>query len=519
MLEGSEWDSSTGSPLPGPNPALAPVQATDRRNFLTGAAAVGAAGVVGGAAKAPGRRAASPAANLGGRAQARTADVLVVGAGLSGLTAAWEIVKAGRSVIVLEASDRIGGRMVRRPVIEGGWVDLGGQWVGPTQTRILALAAELGVRRFESYHQGLSIFYWHGVRSTFDGSFPPFKGQPPQVPRFALLDAKQALAKIDRLSALVPPQEPWLTPGARLLDGQTLQTWLQANTRTPFARFVLTQQALIGGSGAFEPGEVSLLHTLFANRQASQAESPETDLFYGAAGQIPALIVRRIGECVVLGSPVSAIAADSGGVRVTAGASRYRGRAAIVAVPPFLAGQIGYDPPLPMRRSQLTQRVPMGSLFKVLSIYPTAWWRAEGLNGAATGDRPTLGFAADSSPPSGRPGILASFIAGSRAVDLSTAAQSQLRAAILADLAAYYGRCAAHPVDLIVAQWPKDRWAGGAFTTFLQPGTWTGYGQALREPVGLIDWAGTEVADRWSGYFDGAVRAGQDAAGRVLKKL
>jgi monoamine oxidase len=170
-----------------------------------------------------------------------------------------------------------------------------------------------------------------------------------------------------------------------------------------------------------------------------------------------------------------------------------------------------------MRRSQLTQRLPMGSLFKVLAIYPTAWWRAEGLNGAATGDRPTLGFAADSSPPGGKPGILASFIAGTRAVNLSTASRSRLRTAILADLAAYYGQRAAHPVDLIVVEWPKDRWTGGAFTAFMQPGTWTGYGQALRESVGLISWAGTEVADRWSGYFDGAVGAGYDAANRALK--
>ncbi len=443
----------------------------------------------------------------------------MVGAGLSGLAAAWEIAKTGRSVLVLEARDRIGGRMVRKPVLEGGWVDLGGQWVGPTQTRILDLAAELGVRRFESYHHGLSIFYWDGVRSTFAGSFPPFAGQPPQVPRSALLDAKQALAKIDRLSALVPPEAPWRTPGARRLDGQTLQTWLEANTRTPFARFVLTQQALIGGSGASEPDEVSLLHILFANRQAPQAQGPETDLFYGAAGQIPGLIARRLGDSIVLDSPVSAISTDGRGVTVSAGERRYRGRVTIVAVPPFLAGQIAYDPALPMRRSQLTQRVPMGSLFKVLAIYPTAWWRAEGLNGAATGDRPTLGFAADSSPPGGKPGILASFIAGTRAVNLSTASRSHLRGAILADLAAYYGQRAAHPVDLIVVEWPKDRWTGGAFTSFMQPGTWTGYGQALRESAGLIEWAGTEVADRWSGYFDGAVRAGQDAASRTLKLL
>jgi hypothetical protein len=224
----------------GSSTALGSDQAPARRDLLLGAAVAGTAGALG--------RKSGPSASSRGVSRAGSADVLVVGAGLSGLA-------AGRSVLLLEARDRIGGRMVRRPVIEGGWVDLGGQWVGPTQTKILGLAAELGVRRFESYHDGLSVFYWHGVRSTFAGSFPPFRGQPPQVPRLALLDAEQALAKIDRLSALVPPEAPWLTPGARQFDGQTMQTWLEANTRTPFARFVLTQQALIGGSGHSSPAK------------------------------------------------------------------------------------------------------------------------------------------------------------------------------------------------------------------------------------------------------------------------
>ena len=510
-------DAEDGSPptsLAGP--ALPPE--TGRRNFLAGVAVAGAAGAAGPLGRASRAFGAAAPDSSGGR-YARSADVLVVGAGLSGLCAAREIIKHGLSAVILEARDRTGGRMVRQRVIEGGWADLGGQWVGPTQHRIIALADELGVRRFESYHHGASIFYWHGRRSTFNGTFPPFTGQPPQIPRAALLDAEQALDKIDKLAALVPPQAPWRTPGARALDTQTLQTWLEANTRTPFARFVLTQQALIGGSGAFEPGEVSLLHVLFANRQAPQAEAPETDLFYGAAGQIAQILTRQMTGSIALSSPVTAISSDRGGVTVTAGSLRYRGRAVIVAVPPFLAGQISCDPPLPMRRLQLTQRVPMGSLFKVLAVYRSAWWRDQGLDGSATGDRPTLGFAADSSPPGGRPGILASFIAGARAVQLSTASQPQLRRAILDDLAAYYGPHAAQPAELIVVEWPKDRWTGGAFTAFMPPGAWTGYGQALREPAGPIEWAGTEVADRWSGYFDGAVRAGQDAASRTIRKL
>ena len=105
-------------------------------------------------------------------------------------------------------------------------------------------------------------------------------------------------------------------------------------------------------------------------------------------------------------------------------------------------------------------------------------------------------------------------------MDLSTAPPAELRAAILSDLTAYYGRRAAHPEDLIVAEWPRERWTGGAFTAFLQPGTWTGYGQALREGYRPDRMGGHRSRrHRWSGYFDGAVRAGQDAAARIVKMI
>ncbi|MGO8882110.1 MAG: flavin monoamine oxidase family protein, partial [Streptosporangiaceae bacterium] len=425
----------------------------------------------------------------------------------------------GHSVVVLEARPRVGGRMVRRPVIEGGYVDLGGQWVGPTQDRIIALADALEMRRFESYHQGQSIFYWRGDRSTFDGSFPPFRGQPPRVPPASLRDAKQTWAAMTVLAARVPPEAPWRAPDARVLDSQTLASWLDAHTSTPFARFVLTQQALIGGSGAFEPGEASLLHMGFTFAQAPQAEDPETDLFYGGAGAIPPRLAGELGDRIMLSSPVLGIDQDASGLTMSTGSGRFRASYGIVAMPPSLAGQISYEPSLPAQRAQLTQRVPLGSLLKVLAVYPSAFWRPKGLSGIATGNLPTVQFVADSSPPSGRPGILASFIAGSRAIALGMMPAEQRRQAVLADFARYFGPRAARPAQFVDVNWPAERWTGGAFTSFMPPGVWTGYGPALREPAGRIHWAGTEVATRWSGYFDGAVRSGEDAAAAIRKLL
>jgi monoamine oxidase len=499
-------------------------QAAPRRQFLMGAGAM--AGALGaGAVRSrpdatapPGPGPAPAPGPRRGRMQWRV-DVAIAGAGLSGLVAARALARAGHSVVVVEARPRVGGRMVRRPVIEGGHVDLGGQWVGPTQTAILALARDLGVKRFPSYHHGESVFFYNGRRSLFDGSFPPFRGQPPDVSKRDLRDAEQALAKIGALSARVPTHAPWRAPHAQRQDAETLATWLQRNTTTEFARFVITQQALIGGTGAFEPADVSFLHVLFANAAAPQAEDPETDLFFGAAGQIPPILAGELGDRVVLRSPVRAIEQDSSGVTMITDGGSYRARYAIVAMPPSCAAQISFVPAMPAQRLQLVQRTPMGSLFKVLAVYPSAFWRTAGLSGIATGDLPTCQFVADSSPPGGRPGILASFISGSTAVQLGMVPAAERRRKVLADFAVYFGQRAAHPAEFVDVNWPAQPWTGGAFTSYMPPGVWTGYGPALRPPAGRIHWAGTETASRWPGFFDGAVRSGQDAAAAILASL
>jgi L-amino acid dehydrogenase len=477
---------------------------------MVGAFGAGRAGLAGPAGAQAGPSRAKPQWRV---------DVAIAGGGLAGLVAARSLVRAGRSVVVLEARHRVGGRMVRREVIEGGHVDLGGQWVGPTQTAFLALADELGVKRFPAYHDGDAVFYYRGTRSTFDGSFPPFRGQPPAVSPRELRDAKQAVAKIDLLSARVPVQAPWRAPHADRQDSESLATWLDRNTTTGFGRFVITQQALIGGTGAFEPADVSFLHVLFANAAAPQAQNPETDLFYGGAGQIPPLLASELGHRVVLGCPVRAVEHDASGVEMITDGGSYRARFGIVAMPPSCAAQISFVPAMPAQRLQLVQRTPMGSLIRVFGVYRTAFWRQAGLSGTATGDLPTVQFVADSSPPSGRPGILTSFIAGSRAVELGMVPAAQRRRAVLADFAGYFGARAAHPVQFIEANWPAQPWTGGAFTAYMPPGVWVGYGPALRPPVGRLHWAGSEMATRWPGYFDGAVRTAEDAAASILRRL
>ena len=443
----------------------------------------------------------------------RSADVIVVGAGLSGLCSARELVRHGRHVLVLEARDRVGGRMVRQSLIGGGWIDLGGQWIGPTQAKILSLAESLGIKHFDSYATGRTVVSYNGETSTTDGPFPP--GAPlPSVSADEIDEADRVWAQFRSLAATVNVQYPWLTPGASTLDAQTVTSWLAATTKSEFARFRVGYWVLYQEGG--DPSATSMLFAITSYASGPDEDLPEQWLFDGGAGQIPELIASELGDRIVLAQPALHIAQDAGGATVTTRDRDYRAHFVIVAIPPHLAGAIDYSPPLPVPRGQFTQRAPMGSVIKYAAVYPTAWWRPRALSGATVSDR-SLQLTADSSPPDGKPGILTGFVSGQAAVRLAYQSEAARKRLVIADLVTYFGEQARHPTEFVEMNWPGEKWTGGAYNAILAPNTLTNYGPAMAEPVGRIHWAGSETAANWTGYFEGAVQAGYAAAHAVLE--
>jgi monoamine oxidase len=440
------------------------------------------------------------------------ADVIVVGAGLSGLCAARELVRQGKDTLVLEARERVGGRMVRQSVIDGGWIDLGGQWVGPTQVNMLALADSLGVKRFDSYATGRTVFNYRGAVSTIDGAFPPTDA-PPSLSSADVAEANRLWAQFKTLAKTANVERPWLTPDAAALDAQTVASWLATATPSEFARFCVEYWVLNQEGG--DPGATSMLFALTSYASGPDEDEPEQWLFEGGAGQIAERLSNELGDRILLERPVLRIEQDACGATVIAGDRDYRSNFVVVAIPPYLAGAIDYIPPLPARRIQFTQRAPMGSTIKYAAIYPTAWWRAKGLSGLTVSDRTVL-LTADSSPPNGTPGILTGFVIGPAAIALGEQSDDARKRTVISDLVAYFGDEAANPVQFIEMNWPGEKWTGGAYNAVLGPNTLTTYGPAMTQPVGRIHWAGSDIAPKWTGYFEGAVHAGHAAARAVL---
>ncbi|HEX6799342.1 MAG TPA: flavin monoamine oxidase family protein [Ktedonobacterales bacterium] len=447
----------------------------------------------------------------------RRAEVGIVGAGLAGLTAARRLVAAGVETVVLEARDRVGGRTYTWPATDGTLLDLGGQWIGPTQQRIAALAAEVGAATFKTYDTGLNVAFQNGVRATYSGAIPPAEPQ-------AAGDVIEALLALNIMARQVPLEAPWQAAGAAEWDAQTVATWLRDNVASADARRLLE----LGVQAVFsaEPRDLSLLHFLFYVHSAGSLTDllgvtggAQESRFVRGAQSVATAMAAALGGRVILNAPVWAIAQDECGVQVEAQGVTVTAQRAIVAIPPPLAGRLRYRPPLPGLRDQLTQRTPMGSVYKVHCLYETPFWRDEGLTGQVSSDAGPVRITFDNSPPAGSPGVLLGFVEGDEARWWARRPAEERRDAVLACLAGYFGARAAQPREYVEISWAEEEWTRGCYAAYLPTGVWTAYGEALRAPIGRLHWAGTETATVWNGYMDGAVQSGERAADEVLAAL
>jgi monoamine oxidase len=450
--------------------------------------------------------------------ETREADVVVVGAGLAGLAAARALTAAGVSVVVVEARDRVGGRLHNHEIGDGKVVEVGGQWIGPTQDRLAALARELGVETFPTHAVGDNLI-------EYEGSVRRYRGTIPRINPVVLLDVERAQRRLNQLARRVPLDAPWEAPNAARLDGQTAATWMRRNLATKSGRMLLGLG--VEAVWAAQPEDMSLLHVLFYIHSAGSLErlfdtegGAQQDRFVGGSQLIPIRMAEGLGEeRVVLSAPVRRIEHGTDEVTVHAGGTAVRARRAIVAIAPTLAGRIAYDPPLPGYRDQLTQRMPLGTVAKCMAIYGEPFWRAEGLSGQGTSDRGPVRVTYDNSPPDGSPGVVLGFLEGRHARELGRLAPDERRTAVVDCFARLFGPRAAKPDEYVERLWAEEEWTRGCYGCHMPTGAWTNYGPALHARIGPLHWAGAEYARVWNGYMDGAVRSGDATAAEVLELL
>ena len=314
----------------------------------------------------------------------READVAVVGAGLAGLTAARDLRAGGASVVVLEARDRVGGRLLNEDLGDGKVVEVGGQWIGPTQDRLAALAADMGVDTFPTYVDGKNVLEWRG-------SLRRYRGTIPRLNPLVLLSIQRAQTKLNRMASAVPLDRPWDAPKAAEWDGMTAHTWLERNVRTRAGRELLT----LGTEAvwAAEPEDISLLHMLFYIHSAGSLEmlldtegGAQDSRFVGGSQAVAIRLADRLGADVITSTPVRRMDHAVGAVTLATDSGTVRAKHAVVAIAPALAARIVYDPPLSGYRDQLTQRMPLGTVGKCMAVYDEPFWRDDGLSGQATSD-------------------------------------------------------------------------------------------------------------------------------------
>ncbi|KAK8092032.1 hypothetical protein PG997_002393 [Apiospora hydei] len=462
----------------------------------------------------------------------QTYDAIIVGAGLSGLGAAKSLSEAGKTFLVLEARDRVGGRVLNHPLQDGGYTEVGAEFVGETQDKVLDLAAELGLELYPEYNTGDNVLYHQGERSAYASS---------PVPPVDALSTTQVLTVIAAINALVPGvdvQNPWNSTLAEHWDKKTFDEWLKPFLLTESARFLI--DAAVETVFSVEADELSLLYALTYVAAAGNETTKGTfdrliSIDDGGAQQwrvdggtqlLAINLAEKLGnDNVRLSAPVSKIAkTDDESYTVTLkDGSTVKGAHVVVAMSPPLARQITYEPALPAARDQLTAQMRMGSIGKAIAVYETSWWREEAhgsLTGQAVSDSGLARSTFDQSLREGHnPPVsaLMTFLEADQMREYDNKTEAEITEQVGKDFVAYFGDSAGEVKEWVVQRWDLEEYSQGGPVAIAGPGTYTNYGPALKQRVGNLHFAGTESSDYWIGYMDGALRSGYRAAAEIIE--
>jgi len=445
-------------------------------------------------------------------------DVVIVGAGASGLTAATRLKEAGRTVVVLEARDRAGGRLWTDD-IDGAMLEIGGQWVSPDQDALIETLDDLGLETYPRYREGVNIYIGP------DGEQKRFEGEIFPVPPATEQEILTLIEKLDALVAEIDPDRPWEHAQAKDLDEISFSRWLETQTDDLEARENIGM--FIAGAMLTKPAHAfsALQALLMAASAGSFSNLVDADFILdrrvvGGLQQVPLLLTERLGGAVRLGQAVRTLrwhpeAPDRGVVAVTDDLEVHA-KHVILAVPPILISRISYEPPLPRRQQQLHQHLSMGFVIKVHAVYESPFWREQGLSGTAFSPYELVHEAYDNTNHEDPRGTLVGFVADEEADSVFSLSAEERKERILESLSHYYGEQAKHPVVYYESDWGSEEWTRGAYAASFDMGGLARYGADLRTPVGPIHFSCSDMAGKGYQHVDGAIRVGREVAAEIL---
>ncbi|GAB3605733.1 NAD(P)/FAD-dependent oxidoreductase [Conyzicola nivalis] len=444
-------------------------------------------------------------------------DVVIIGAGATGLTIATDLQKAGLSAIVVEARDRVGGRL-RTETVDGAVLELGGQWVSPDQQALIAMLDELGLETFARFRDGESVY----VDDT--GSATRFTGDLFPTSEETQNEIERLIALLSALTAEVDPSEPWNHPRATELDAESFEAWLERNSADAEARanvaLFVAEAMLTKPAHSFSV----LQALLMASSAGGFGHLVDADFILdrrvvGGLQRVPVLLAERLGDGLHLSQPARSVEYADDGVVVTTDDLVVRARRAVVAVPPNLYGRIGFSPALPPVRQQMHQHLSLGLVIKVHAVYPTPFWRDAGLSGTAFSPFQVAHEAYDNSGHGEGTGTLVAFVAGETADRMLALTAAERERTILESLAAYFGDEALSPTVYFESDWVSEEWTGGAYAASFDLGGLVRWGAHLRSPVGPIRFASSDIAGEGYQHVDGAIRIGHEVAAELARDL
>lgn len=439
-------------------------------------------------------------------------DTLVVGAGLAGLCVARSLIERGRDVLVVEARPRVGGRLFPVSLDNGISADLGGQWHGPGQQRIIALAAELGVESYKTHTSGKASYEFMGRTGRYGGAAPLAES-------LGFLGAIWGSARLSRLARNLERQTGWQAPLPEL-QNKSLGEWIDRHVCPNSARHLL--RFMFQGLFCCSPDDVSLLLALYCLAKCESLEHMvgidggcQERQFIGGTQALIESLSRALKPRILLEMPVARIEQDSTGALVSGRGFRIHASRVVVTIPPPLSSKIEFVPELPSERKDALSRLTMGSVVKCILLYDRPFWREKGLSGEMWSGTGPLTGTYDTSVPGSKHGMLTGLAAGPHAVALAALMPEHRRQLILSSLLPHFGSQAGSPLEYRDQVWSDEPWTQGGYSAHLGAADFTPAFCSRHEPFGVLHWAGTETAASWPGYMEGAIESSE----RVVREV